>query len=258
MKQHFWFFIAGVLVIGCARPSEPSAQRCVRGLCYQVKGGLAVAEGDMVLGSSEELDAVGRSDVRAGIVLPYATSRWPKGRVPYVIDPKLPNPQRVLDSLKVFHARTNVRFVPRVNEVAYIVFRPWTKGWCQSWLGRTGKAQAVDLDASCDPRWIIHELGHALGMWHEQSREDRDRHVKIVWANVTPGMESNFAKRITDGNDVGAYDFASTMHYPPWTFSKNGNPTITRLDGGLDGFGNTNGLSDGDIYTINRMYPAIR
>ena len=41
---------------------------------------------------------------------------------------------------------------------------------------------------------IIHELMHAVGFWHEQSRPDRDDHVTILWHNIIRGMEYNFNK----------------------------------------------------------------
>lgn len=41
---------------------------------------------------------------------------------------------------------------------------------------------------------IIHELMHALGFWHEQSRADRDSYVYVLWNNIIPGMEYNFKK----------------------------------------------------------------
>lgn len=31
----------------------------------------------------------------------------------------------------------------------------------------------------------MHEILHALGIFHEQSRSDRDRFVKVVWENVS-------------------------------------------------------------------------
>ena len=50
-------------------------------------------------------------------------------------------------------------------------------------------------------------------MWHEQSREDRDRFVKINWQNIQAGREHNFNQHMSDGDDIGAYDYQSIMHY---------------------------------------------
>ena len=39
-----------------------------------------------------------------------------------------------------------------------------------------------------------HELMHALGTIHEQSRPDRDAHVKIIWSNIREGKKNNVFK----------------------------------------------------------------
>ena len=59
---------------------------------------------------------------------------------------------------------------------------------------------------------VGHEIGHALGLYHDQARADRDKFVNILFENIEKGKESNFMKE--GSKDIVPYDYHSIMHYP--------------------------------------------
>ena len=65
---------------------------------------------------------------------------------------------------------------------------------CSSLIGQVeaGGAQPVSLDvAGCVRTDIVqHELMHAAGVHHEQSRYDRDDYVTIHWDNIEASMQN--------------------------------------------------------------------
>lgn len=197
-----------------------------RELSYEVLHGHAVVEGDMLFPLP--------SGQTRGAVRTRATRRWPGGVVAYTLDPALANTARVTDAMAHWQAETRFTFVPRTTETDYVTFRPSTG--CSSVVGRTGGQQFVNVSDGCNSGNLIHEIGHTLGMWHEQSRSDRDNHVVILWDNIEPGKAGNFQTFATAGNDgrnAGPYDLSSIMHYGSYGFSINGQPTMTELDGSI-------------------------
>lgn len=49
--------------------------------------------------------------------------------------------------------------------------------------------QNLSIGQGCDYKAIIeHEILHALGFYHEQSRTDRDDYVNIWWDEILPGV----------------------------------------------------------------------
>jgi hypothetical protein len=222
---------------------------------YYVIDGQAIFEGDIVLGSVEEMERlvaeVDDTGITSAVIITGDQFRWPGGVVPFTIDPDLPNVGRVNDAIAHWEDRTGIRFVPRTDEQNFVTFRPGEG--CSSPVGMRGEQQFITLDSGCDKGSTIHEIGHAVGLWHEQSREDRDRFIRILFENIEAGKEHNFDQHITDGDDVGRYDFGSIMHYDEFAFSKNDKPTIETLNG--ESIGQRSSLSDGDVQAVNFMYP---
>ena len=128
---------------------------------------------------------------------------------------------------------------------------------CSSWVGSRGVGiQGILLIDYCAQNIgiILHEIGHALGLWHEQSRPDRDNYV-YVDSFLNQVASNNFGKRRDSVIDYQAtgYDYASVMHYPDTfievtnleEYERQGSPVIGNY---------SRGLSESDILQVNRMY----
>ena len=90
------------------------------------------------------------------------------------------------------------------NDEDFIKFIPNYNAGCNSYVGRIGKdqlrkwgstdGQPINLQRrGCMSRSIItHEMIHALGYYHEQSRPDRNESVIIKYANIIQKHWHNF------------------------------------------------------------------
>jgi hypothetical protein len=198
------------------------------------------------------------------------SGRWSNGVVPFVILDGMTEGERkaVIDAMNYISQNTNACFKPKTNEKYYVKFRKLSVqelGWSggQSWLGRCSicpDGQEIKLSKFAHGT-IRHEISHALGLNHEQTREDRDQFIEILWNNVEPGREGNFTQLNLIQTDVGAYDYRSLMHYKRTAFGKivNGSRLQTmrrRDDPSNTSFGSRGELNPGDIVAINRMYPV--
>lgn len=225
-------------------PFHKSAQK----VNVELVDGMAIMEGDIVLGPAIMFNP----DVQHSVVIKGNNYRWPNGRVPYIISSNHPQTQTILDAIAHVNEKTNVCVIPRTNESDYVKFV--YKSGCWSMVGRQGGEQEISIGSGCGFGAAVHEILHAIGAWHEQSRGDRDNHVTIHWENIKSGKEHNFNKHSLDGIDIGSYDFGSIMHYGSTAFSKNGKPTITSKVRGQT-LGQRNGLSPRDIAGIKAIYP---
>lgn len=233
---------------------------------FAVSQGWAIFEGDINLGRADQIaktrDELVRTSggPRYGVFINGSSYRWNAGVVPFEIDAAFADSARQTIIAAMNHVAGSVggvSFRQRTSEASWIRFVP-TDSVCNSPVGRQGGAQTINISTTpntCGRTMgvVAHEILHSLGMWHEQSRCDRDDFVTINLANVRAGAESNFAKLCSGNTVVFAYNEGSIMHYGRFAFSTGGATIVSKR--GLDSLmGQRVAMAQTDISTINYIY----
>ncbi|XP_040893756.1 low choriolytic enzyme-like [Toxotes jaculatrix] len=184
--------------------------------------------------------------------------KWTDGKVyiPYYITNHFSSREKAIITrgLESFSSFSCIRFRPsRSSDRDWLSIE--SQNGCYSFVGRRGGKQVVSLARrGCLYHGTVqHELLHALGFNHEQTRSDRDSHIKVLLHNVQSGMEHNFRK-IATLNQGTPYDYNSVMQYHKYAFSKNNQPTMVPIPNPNVSFGNAKEMSRNDIARLNTLY----
>ena len=248
-------------------------------ITYEVRQGLATYQGDIILGDAAEIAAgalTGPSPSNPkklrGKSLTIApnflspTGLWPVvngvARVPYTItNVSAANTNNINAAIAKSNTQLAgvVQWEPAtasdVNLVNFDFDPSNLSGACDAFAGMVGGTQTIGGSIACTTTTILHEMGHALGLFHEQSRADRDAYVNYMEQNIDKPNHGNFDINGPDSVDSGLYNYASIMEYDPYSFNRDGvSPTLETNPAGMVLGTTLPQYTSGDIDGIERLY----
>ncbi|XP_078383450.1 zinc metalloproteinase nas-4-like isoform X2 [Oculina patagonica] len=220
-------------------------------------------EGDLCLDPEDEAvvsHVIHEEDLKRNIMRDRR-KLWPRKTVYYSVDSNLKHLRpKIDDAINRIRSKTCLAFKEVALSYGGDHIKMHKGNGCWSKMGRSGGGQLLSLGRGCEYVGVImHELMHAIGIWHEQSRMDRDKYVEVLWHNIKKGKEKNFLKYEHGKLDALnlPYDYDSIMHYDRYLYSVDGKkPTIIargqmwrRLGGQLRGT-----LTSNDAKEIRALY----
>jgi len=223
-----------------------------------------IFEGDIIMDDDIRRAVIGAEGDKRSVEVAaelHGRKHWVDGIVPFVLDKSLKRivRRRIYQAIRRFNKYTCVRFIPkRVRDKDYVRFKDG-RG-CSSNVGRRGGEQPIHLGYYCKRiGTVMHEMMHALGIIHEQSRSDRDKFIKVKFENIKKKNVFNFRKYnyLKSANMDIPYNYWSIMQYSNRAFSRNGRKTlIAKVDPGLR-FGQREQISHLDVQEINTLYNCL-
>lgn len=252
-------------------------------ISVQKTNGHYVWMGDIVFDQEtfEQFSRAGNSGART--FNNNGVEHWPGGIVPYVIDNEsgyytAEDISRITDAISHWDINTSLTFIPRTSSHSrylrirrpktWLTFNPEGGGLWSNYVGRkpSGEENVIGLTSGLFSTGnVIHEIGHAIGFYHEQQRTDRASDITIHWGNIENDKDHNFETYTAGGlpgTQIGTFDFNSIMLYHSFAFSIRPEPvgslpalpTMTLTDG-VTTFGQQrSGLSTGDLETASYIY----
>ena len=209
---------------------------------------VAIIEGDILLSKEQTETIMTRSGAITDVI-----KYWPGNTVYYTFAQDFSLQSNVERAINEWENKTSLTFVNGTGYGNYIEFFHGSGNY--SYLGMVGGKQQISLSLyGSSYGSAIHEIGHAVGLIHEQCRNDRDSYITIHTSNIESGKEHNFSKYGSSlVCDVGTFDFGSIMLYDSFAFSANNQPTMTTKEG-LYFYAQRTHLSDGDVQGVAAMY----
>jgi hypothetical protein len=240
---------------------------------YQVVDGNAIWDGDIGLGSADQIASTPEEAMRQQEAEQKArlSSRRPEGDgvstfafhyngSSYWSDTggvipvrRAFNPNNLTAALNQIERQVpGVEFVPYNGQSHYVEVRygnganyynGCTGGRCDVYIGSSAKSKQL----------IMHEFGHALGFQHEQKRCDRNSYIDMIYYGDTEGIRRQFY-RACGWEEIGSYDLYSIMHYNSREF---GDLHFTAENGNeVCGYWCRTNLSSKDVAAWRQLYPA--
>ena len=167
-------------------------------------------------GSTEEENAQTRNAIADEML------KWPNGQLKFFFMDSVTDAQK--QQVRSAYTKFNSIFEGclKINEIAptnledtnVVFLTNYDRSGCFSAIGRQGYYQQLNLGKYCfNYHSVIHEFLHAFGVYHVQSRPDRDQYVDIVWDNIYESLYFNYKRQDNALTYNVPYDGRSFMHY---------------------------------------------